>query len=62
MAFDFKHCDEESLWKFVAAHLSRRGIDSVFVEWGNILNTPSAAILLSSFLRGHWRSAALLVG
>lgn len=31
MNIDFKNCTEEELWKFVAAHLKGKGIDSVLV-------------------------------
>ena len=30
-AIDFKKCTEEELWKFVASHLKRKGIDTVLV-------------------------------
>lgn len=31
MKIDFKTCSEEELWKYVAAHLRKRGVDSVLV-------------------------------
>lgn len=31
MTFDFVNCTEEELWKHVASHLSRKGIDAVLV-------------------------------
>jgi hypothetical protein len=31
MKIDFKSCTEEELWKYVAAHLKRKGIDTVLV-------------------------------
>lgn len=31
MQIDFKNCSEEELWKYVAAHLKAKGIDTVLV-------------------------------
>lgn len=31
MKIDFKNCTEEELWKYVAVHLKKRGIDTVLV-------------------------------
>lgn len=31
MKIDFKTCTEEELWKFVATHLKKKGIDTVLV-------------------------------
>lgn len=30
MKIDFKNCTEETLWKFVATHLKKNGIDTIF--------------------------------
>ncbi len=34
MKINFKKCTEEELWKFVAAHLKKKGIDTVLVGGG----------------------------
>jgi hypothetical protein len=31
LKIDFKSCTEEELWKYVASHLSKRGIDTILV-------------------------------
>lgn len=31
MKIDFKNCTEEELWKYVASHLERKGIDTILV-------------------------------
>lgn len=49
MKIDFKTCSEEELWKFVASHLKRKGIDTVLV----------GGAVVSIYTKGAYKSGDL---
>lgn len=49
MKFDFKNCTEEELWKYVASHLKRKGIDTVLVG-GAVVSIYSEGVYKSGDL------------
>lgn len=49
MSIDFKTCSEEDLWKFVATHLKKKGIDTVLVG-GAVVSVYSDGIYKSGDL------------
>jgi hypothetical protein len=49
MSIDFAHCSEEELWRFVAAHLAREGIETILV----------GGAVVSIYSEGAYRSGDL---
>ncbi len=49
MSIDFKKCSEEELWKYVASHLKRNGIDTILV----------GGAVVSIYSKGAYRSGDL---
>jgi len=49
MKIDFKNCSEEELWKFVAAELKKKGIDTILV----------GGAVVSIYSEGAYRSGDL---
>ncbi|MEZ4873395.1 MAG: nucleotidyltransferase [Bdellovibrionales bacterium] len=49
MKFDFKNCSEEALWKYVASHLNKKGIDTVLV----------GGAVVSIYTKGAYKSGDL---